>query len=110
MLSAFQIGTVSQNMVLLSKQAQNLVYELQPIIPAILLSALFFSSTQVTEAISKSKYTKAFDAYQKRVGKFSPVATLFQGVLVSLGGEAKRREIESLVWGNVGADVKVKKH
>ncbi|KAE9406931.1 DUF1295-domain-containing protein, partial [Gymnopus androsaceus JB14] len=54
----------------LSPQATETLSLLTGLVPAILLSILFFSSTAYTEAISKGKYPTAYAAYQKRVPMF----------------------------------------
>ncbi|KAF7375111.1 hypothetical protein MSAN_00397500 [Mycena sanguinolenta] len=72
-----------------------------PLTPALALSALFFSSTLYTEAISAGKYP-AYAAYQARVGMFSPPATFMKGIwLAAVGG---RVEIERAIWGKEAKD------
>jgi len=71
------------------------------LLPAASLSLLFFSSTLLTEGISKEKYPEAYGAYQKRVAMFSPIGTLCKAVkLRLLGREEENKKIEELVWGN----------
>ncbi|KAJ6570259.1 hypothetical protein DFH09DRAFT_1154498 [Mycena vulgaris] len=79
-----------------------LLQPLVPLTPALALSALFFSSTMYTEAITASKYA-GYAAYQARVGMFSPVDTLFKGLKLAVTG--KKAEVEKAVWG---ADAKGK--
>ncbi|KAJ7211812.1 hypothetical protein B0H12DRAFT_1205828 [Mycena haematopus] len=67
-----------------------------PLTPALALSALFFSSTLYTEAITAAKYP-AYAAYQARVAMFSPLATFMKGVWLAVVGG--RVEIERTVWG-----------
>ncbi|KAJ2922830.1 hypothetical protein H1R20_g14216, partial [Candolleomyces eurysporus] len=72
------------------------------LLPALSLSALFFSSTLFTESISKKKYPQAYAAYQKRVGMFSPLSTLRKFLRLYLFASPKdRSEINRLVWGEV---------
>ncbi|KAF7312143.1 hypothetical protein MIND_00226700 [Mycena indigotica] len=66
-----------------------------PFIPSIALSALFFSSTLYTEAITLSKYPH-YRSYQARVGMFSPLDTIAKGIMLALSG--KRAEVEREVW------------
>jgi len=69
--------------------------------PATALSILILSSTLYTEAISSSKYTEAYAAYQNRVGMFSPSWTLFKVLkLKFVDGEKKAKEVDRLVWGS----------
>lgn len=86
----------------------NLYTALKPtiihLLPAISLSALFFSSTLFTEAISTKKYPKAYPAYQKRVAMFAPSGTLWKILKNKLfDSEQARKETERLVWGQVEA-------
>lgn len=74
---------------------------LAPLTPALALSALFFSSTLYTEAITASKYP-GYAAYQARVGMFSPVATVFKGLWLAVAGG--RVEIERTIWGKETKD------
>ncbi|KAF5342103.1 hypothetical protein D9611_001596 [Ephemerocybe angulata] len=72
------------------------------LLPAIALSALFFSSTLFTESISAKKYPKAYTAYQKRVGMFTPSGTLCKKIKLYLFASRQARdEIDRLVWGPV---------
>ncbi|KAJ6577310.1 DUF1295-domain-containing protein [Mycena capillaripes] len=73
-----------------------LVEPLLPLTPALALSALFFSSTMYTEAITASKYP-AYAAYQARVGMFSPLNTFLKGFILAITG--KKSEVEKAVWG-----------
>ncbi|PPQ99149.1 hypothetical protein CVT24_009339 [Panaeolus cyanescens] len=71
------------------------------LVPGIALSALFFSSTMYTESITKNKYTKAYDAYQKRVAMFAPTGTIVKWLKLKLFGSTKDQQwVEQLVWGN----------
>ncbi|KAF7327578.1 hypothetical protein MKEN_00336800 [Mycena kentingensis (nom. inval.)] len=67
-----------------------------PFLPSIALSALFFSSTLYTEAITASKYP-AYKEYRTRVGMFSPIDTVLKGLLLTVLG--KKAAVESVVWG-----------
>ncbi|KAJ7671673.1 hypothetical protein DFH06DRAFT_1293599 [Mycena polygramma] len=78
-----------------------LLAPLLPLTPAIALSALFFSSTAYTEAITASKYP-GYASYQARVGMFSPVETVLKGFLLALTG--KKSEVEKAVWGTDKAE------
>ncbi|KAF9000632.1 hypothetical protein BDQ17DRAFT_1359261 [Cyathus striatus] len=70
------------------------------LLPGFCLSLLFFSSTKYTEDITKSKYPVAYDAYQRRVGMFGPLAYIEKGIILRLWEKAETRErIERLVWG-----------
>jgi len=80
---------------------QALLEPLLPLTPALCLSALFFSSTIYTEAITASKYP-AYAAYQQRVGMFSPVETVLKGIKLTLTG--KRGEVEKAIWGSVKSE------
>lgn len=70
---------------------------LYPMLPSLVLCALFFSSTMFTESISLSKYPVAYGAYQQRVGMFLPLHTPMLGALLSL--EGKRQEVDEIVFG-----------
>lgn len=74
-----------------------LLAPLKDAVPALALSALFFSSTLFTESISYGKYPREYGAYQKRVGMFSPVGTLEKGLFLALRG--KKHAIDAIVWG-----------
>ncbi|KAJ7178734.1 hypothetical protein C8R43DRAFT_1057203 [Mycena crocata] len=74
-----------------------LLEPLLPLTPAIALSALFFSSTMYTEAITAGKYP-GYALYQARVGMFSPVDTFLKGIKLALTG--KKAEVEKAVWGS----------
>jgi len=63
------------------------------ILPGLSLTALFFSSTILTESITKKKYP-AYGMYQKRVGMFQPTWTLVKYMLFAPS------EAESILWGN----------
>ena len=87
----------------------NLYVALKPtfihLLPALALSALFYSSTLFTEGISVKKYPKAYRAYQKRAGMFAPISGTLYKVLVSklFDSEQARGETERLVWGQVSS-------
>lgn len=66
-------------------------------LPAIALSALFYSSTLYTEAITQSKYD-AYKAYQERVGMFGFIGTWEKGILLTFKG--RRAEVEAAIWGS----------
>ncbi|KAJ7086037.1 hypothetical protein B0H15DRAFT_353673 [Mycena belliarum] len=72
-----------------------LLAPLVPLTPAIALSALFFSSTMYTEAITASKYA-GYAAYRARVGMFSPIDTLFKGFILAVTG--KKADVEKTIW------------
>ncbi|THV02888.1 hypothetical protein K435DRAFT_792296 [Dendrothele bispora CBS 962.96] len=71
-----------------------------PLLPVISLNALFLSSTPYTEAISISKYPKAYLAYKERVAMFSPLRTIEIVVTwkLLLGGQQELKEFENLLW------------
>ncbi|KAJ7454846.1 hypothetical protein FB451DRAFT_1279580 [Mycena latifolia] len=73
-----------------------LLAPLVPLTPALALSALFVSSTIFTESITASKY-EGYASYKARVGMFSPLDTVFKGLLLALTG--KKVEVERVVWG-----------
>ncbi|KAJ7721748.1 DUF1295-domain-containing protein [Mycena maculata] len=74
-----------------------LLAPLLPLTPALALSALFFSSTLYTEAITASKYA-GYATYQRRVGMFSPVETLLKGFFLALRG--KKGPVDKVLWGS----------
>ncbi|KAJ7677362.1 hypothetical protein B0H17DRAFT_1207117 [Mycena rosella] len=76
-----------------------LLEPLLPLTPALALSALFFSSTIYTEAITSSKYV-GYASYQERVGMFSPLDTFVKGLTLALTG--KKAKVERVVWGMEG--------
>ncbi|KIL59568.1 hypothetical protein M378DRAFT_110916 [Amanita muscaria Koide BX008] len=77
-----------------------LIPDILYILPAAALTLLFISSTLFTESISKSKYPKAYAAYQKRVAMFDPSTTVWKSVIHYLfRNEAEKRTIDALVWG-----------
>ncbi|KAI5829120.1 DUF1295-domain-containing protein [Schizophyllum commune Tattone D] len=79
-----------------------MLQRLWPLWPAIALSALFYSSTNLTESISAGKYPEAYKAYQARVAMFKPYDTWFKGLKLAQEGPARKAEVERLVWGEVG--------
>jgi len=71
-----------------------------PILSGVCYSILFFSSTPYTESITIKKYPKAYAAYQKRVGIFSPIGTFEKKLWLSLvSGEKELKEVDQLVYG-----------
>jgi len=76
-----------------------LTFALLSLAPPIALSLLIYSSTVFTEAISSSKYTKAYVAYQRRVGIFTPLETALKVVFINIVHRPERRKIKKLVWG-----------
>lgn len=99
----------------LSKISENFPYALVPffqhllapfvhLVPALALSALFFSSTIYTESITASKYPEGYKAYRERVGMFGVVRTLEKGLLLKWNG--RKEEVEAIVWGK-GKSAKV---
>jgi len=74
-----------------------LLQPLLPLTPALALSALFFSSTIFTEAITASKYA-GYASYQARVGMFSPIDTFLKGFVLALQG--KKGPIDKELWGS----------
>ncbi|KAF8072047.1 hypothetical protein FPV67DRAFT_1667492 [Lyophyllum atratum] len=91
------ITVIRQNPYVLIPILERLLAPLANLIPALSLSALFFSSTIFTESISLSKYPKEYRAYQKRVGMFSPLRTWEKGLVLAWQG--KRKAVEEVVWG-----------
>jgi hypothetical protein len=71
-----------------------------PLIPALSLCLLFFSSTRFSESISKKKYPKAYSAYQSRVGMFVPIETMFKGVYLKIMNKNRAANVDELVWGD----------
>lgn len=71
---------------------------LMPLLPALVLCTLFFSSTLFTESISKAKYPKAYSAYQQRVAMFVPFLTPVWGLLLQLQG--KKAEVDAMLFGS----------
>ncbi|GAA5961216.1 hypothetical protein JCM21900_006335 [Sporobolomyces salmonicolor] len=59
----------------------------------LLMSALFFASTDLTERITASKYP-LYGAYQSRVAKFWPALTPLKGVWLALTGRKSRIDHE----------------
>ncbi|QRV80607.1 hypothetical protein RhiJN_08622 [Ceratobasidium sp. AG-Ba] len=76
---------------------------LWPLVPPLALSALFIASTQFTESISKGKYP-TYEAYQSRVGMFSPTDTLWKGLFLRARGQLDK--VNALVYGQ-GAHAKM---
>jgi hypothetical protein len=84
----------------LDKLSTDNLTPLWPLVPALSLCALFFSSTKFSESISKQKYPKTYGAYQSRVGMFVPMLTLLKGLLLSAINKEQAAEIDELVWGD----------
>lgn len=76
---------------------QHALEPLTHVAPALALTALFFSSTLYTEAITMSKYRTGYMAYKERVGMFGPLKTWEKGMLLSWNG--RKAEVEAVVWG-----------
>ncbi|KAG8819961.1 hypothetical protein FRC17_010287 [Serendipita sp. 399] len=74
---------------------------LQPLLPGIIISVLFLGSTAFTEWITSKKYPLRYPAYERRVGMFSPITTIFKGWYLQATGE--REKIDRLLWGPVKA-------
>lgn len=70
---------------------------LLPLTPALVLCALFFSSTGFTESISLSKYPEAYGAYRQRVAMFVPLLTPFWGLLLKVRG--KKEVTDEMLFG-----------
>ena len=70
---------------------------LWPLAPALVLCALFFSSTRFTEGISLGKYPAAYGAYRRRVAMFSPTLTPVWGAWLALTGE--KAAVDAVVYG-----------
>jgi hypothetical protein len=77
---------------------------LWPLTPALVLCALFFSSTLFTEDITASKYP-AYADYQRRVAMFVPILTPVWGLWLKIRGE--KEKVDERIWGQV--DLKGKK-
>lgn len=71
---------------------------LADIAPALALTALFFSSTLYTEAITVKKYPVAYKAYRERVGMFGIIRTFEMGLWLAWTG--RKEEVDALVWGD----------
>ncbi|KAG8768066.1 hypothetical protein FRC12_005780 [Ceratobasidium sp. 428] len=70
---------------------------LWPLVPPLALSGLFIASTMFTESISKGKYP-AYEAYQARVGMFSPSDTLWKGLFLRAKGQLEK--VDAIVYGD----------
>ncbi|CAE6471531.1 unnamed protein product, partial [Rhizoctonia solani] len=64
----------------------DVITALWPLVPPLALSVLFISSTLFTESISRGKYPE-YEAYQARVGMFSPTDTLWKGLWLRARGQ-----------------------
>ena len=67
-----------------------------PILPALVICSLFFSSTLFSESISASKYP-GYKAYQQRVSMFVPFLTPVWGLYLKVLG--KKEEVDKIVYG-----------
>lgn len=67
-----------------------------PIIPALVICSLFFSSTKFTESITSAKYPE-YKAYQQRVSMFVPFLTPVWGLYLKVLGN--KEEIDKVVFG-----------
>jgi steroid 5-alpha reductase family enzyme len=72
---------------------------LYPLLPAIVLCTLFFSSTLFTESISRSKYPEAYGMYQERVAMFVPFLTPVWGAWADFKG--RKEVLDVALWGKV---------
>ncbi|KAF5367104.1 hypothetical protein D9758_003957 [Tetrapyrgos nigripes] len=91
----------STTLELLYVKALDYILPFYPLFPVACLNALFLSSTPYTEAISVTKYPKAYAAYKERVAMFSPLGTLENAFwLRMLSDKEELKEIESLVFGS----------
>ncbi len=76
--------------------AETPLKSLFPILPALVICSLFFSSTKFTEGITAAKYPE-YTAYQQRVSMFVPFLTPVWGLYLKLLG--KKEEVDKLVYG-----------
>ncbi|KAF9466520.1 hypothetical protein BDZ94DRAFT_1295672 [Collybia nuda] len=83
---------------------QHLLEPLTHVMPALALTALFFSSTIFTESITMSKYPEGYKAYQERVGMFGVFRTLEKGLLLKWNG--RKDEVEAAIWGTKKSEKK----
>ncbi|KAG9107485.1 hypothetical protein FRC07_008624, partial [Ceratobasidium sp. 392] len=72
---------------------------LWPLVPPLALSGLFIASTMLTESISQGKYP-AYEAYQARVGMFSPTDTLWKGLFLRAKGQLEK--VDAIAYGDKG--------
>ncbi|KAJ7598978.1 hypothetical protein C8J56DRAFT_815284 [Mycena floridula] len=72
--------------------------QFKDLLPAISLSALFYSSTLFTEGITRSKYPDAYALYRSRVGMFSWFQTVQKALLLRVQG--RLAEVEQAIWGS----------
>jgi len=84
---------------------QHVIEPLKHAVPALALSALFFSSTLYTEAITTTKYPHAYKAYKERVGMFGLLRTWEKGMMLLWNG--RKAEVEAIVWGTGSKGSKV---
>ncbi|KAH7339122.1 DUF1295-domain-containing protein [Rhizoctonia solani] len=74
----------------------DVITALWPLVPPLALSVLFISSTLFTESISRGKYPE-YEAYQARVGMFSPTDTLWKGLWLRARGQLDK--VNEIVYG-----------
>ncbi|CAE7147934.1 unnamed protein product [Rhizoctonia solani] len=74
----------------------DVITALWPLVPPLALSALFVASTAFTESISRGKYP-GYEAYQSRVGMFSPSDTLWKGLWLRARGQLDK--VNQIVYG-----------
>jgi len=73
---------------------------LTEISPAVGLTVLFYASSTFSESISVMKYPAAYPAYQARVGRFAPTATLCKWARLTLfGSQQEEKRIDMVLWG-----------
>ncbi|GAA5829032.1 hypothetical protein JCM3766R1_003911 [Sporobolomyces carnicolor] len=72
------------------------VYWNYSIVAPVLMSSLFFASTDLTEKISASKYP-LYKVYQKRVGMFFPMFTTIKGLWLLVTG--RRGKVDQQLFG-----------
>ncbi|GAA5929218.1 uncharacterized protein JCM15063_004083 [Sporobolomyces koalae] len=72
------------------------VYWNYTIVAPLLMSSLFFASTDLTEKISAGKYP-LYKVYQKRVAMFVPAMTTFKGLWLFLTG--RRGKVDRQLFG-----------
>jgi len=71
-----------------------------PMLPAITVCSLFYSSTLFSEHLTAQKYP-GYKAYQKRVGMFVPAETVLRGLWFAVVGGKK--ELDAKVYGDAGS-------
>ncbi|EIW84199.1 DUF1295-domain-containing protein [Coniophora puteana RWD-64-598 SS2] len=73
------------------------ITDLTPLLPSLVITSLFYSSTLFSESVSRGKYTAAYPAYQERVAMFIPLFTPVWGLWLSIRG--KKEATDRLVYG-----------